>query len=521
MPYARAFTRDIFISYCHADNENPLGVGWIEMFHKILSIRLRQILGSRVAEEEPSIWRDARLQGNDVFANVLGEELANVALVVSIMSPSYVRSDWCTSEVKAFCQAAEASGGLTVANKARLFKVLKTPVDRDRHPPALQNQIGYEFFTVDRDTMVPREFTLTPGDSNAAKALEVINDLAYHIKTTLDALNTAHAAGEPIARIASPLAPLTGSAAGRTVYLAETSFELDEARSQVRRDLEARGVRVLPAGDLPVRHPEQFRQAVGEALRQCDVSVHIVAPGRSLVLPGEVHDTVYLQNLIAAERCAESALTRLIWIPDGATPRPDDPLQRAFIDQLHSDPSAQKSAEVLTSPVQGLIARIHDALRKLDEPKTRPAAPPAPDAGRSLVYLIAHPDDMRAMEPVRQYLFDCGLEVLDPLSDPNATERDLFESHKMNLIDCDAAVVCFGMAGEFWVRSQLSDGQKALGWRSGRPMKARAIYLGPPDSPPKARLRSHDYLVLDGRAGFQSALVAPLLNALGQAPDQR
>ena len=50
MPYARAFTRDIFISYCHADNENPLGVGWIEMFHKILSIRLRQILGSRVAE---------------------------------------------------------------------------------------------------------------------------------------------------------------------------------------------------------------------------------------------------------------------------------------------------------------------------------------------------------------------------------------------------------------------------------------------------------------------------------------
>ena len=100
----------------------------------------------------------------------------------------------------------------------------------------------------------------------------------------------------------------------------ETSFQLDDERNQARRDLEARGVRVLPEGDLPVRHPLQFRQAVNEALAQCDLSVHMVAPDRSLVLPGEVHDTVYLQNQIAAERCTRSDLTRLIWIPEGLTP---------------------------------------------------------------------------------------------------------------------------------------------------------------------------------------------------------
>ena len=191
MTYASAFERDIFISYCHSDNENPIGLGWIEVFHKILSIRLKQILGARVPQEEPSIWRDARLQGNEAFANALGDELANVALVVSIMSPSYVRSEWCAREVLAFCQAAEERGGLTVGNKARIFKVLKTPVDRDQHPSALQSQIGYEFFTLDKETMIPREFTLTPGDINAYKALEVINDLAYHIKATLDAVNQA------------------------------------------------------------------------------------------------------------------------------------------------------------------------------------------------------------------------------------------------------------------------------------------------------------------------------------------
>ncbi len=513
MTYASAFERDIFISYCHTDNENPLGLGWIEMFHKILLIRMNQILGARLPQEEPSIWRDARLQGNEAFANVLGDELRKVALVVSILSPSYVRSEWCAREVSAFCQAAQERGGLTVGNKTRIFKVLKTPVDRDQHPPALQSQIGYAFFTLDKDTKIPREFTLTPGDSNTAKALEVINDLAYDIKATLDAVNQAlgtlqHGARLGVLPPPSPAPP----AARRSVYLAETSFALDDERSQVRRDLEARGVRVLPEGDLPVRHPLQFRQAVNEALAQCDLSVHMVAPDRSLVLPGELHDTVYLQNQMAAERCTRSDLTRLIWIPEGLTPGEDDTLQRQFITMLHCDPEAQKNAEVLTNPVHALIARIHETLRKLDEPKKRPA----PALSRSLIYLIAHTDDGPMAEPLRETLFDSGCEVRDALSDPNATEKEIFESHKMNLIDCDAAIVCFGKAGEFWMRSQQSDAQKAIGWREGKPMKARAIYLGPPDTPPKARLRTHDYLVLDGRAGFDAKILKPLLEALAR-----
>ncbi len=510
MTYASAFERDIFISYCHTDNENPLGLGWIEVFHKILLIRMKQILGARVPQEEPSIWRDTRLQGNDAFASVLEEELRKVALVVSILSPSYVRSEWCAREVSAFCQAAEERGGLTVGNKTRIFKVLKTPVDRDQHPPALQSQIGYEFFTLDKETKIPREFTLIPGDGNAAKALEVINDLAYHIKATLDAVNQGLRATPDVLQLPPPTR--------RSVYLAETSFELDDQRNQIRRELEARGVRVLPEGDLPVRHPLQFRQAVNEALAQCDLSVHMVAPERSLVLTGEVHDTVYLQNQMAAERCTRSDLTRLIWIPEGLTPREEDTRQRQFITMLHCDPEAQKNAEILTNPVQALIARIHDLLRKLDEPKKRPAPSPAAARARSLLYLIAHPDDVQMSEPLRETLFDCGFEVLDALSDPNATEKEIFESHKMNLIDCDAAIVCFGKASEFWMRSQQSDAQKAIGWREGKPMKARAIYLGPPDTPPKIRLRSHDYLVLDGRTGFDAKILTPLLETLGSPP---
>jgi hypothetical protein len=518
MTYSSAFARDIFISYCHTDNENPLGPGWIEIFHKILAIRMKQILGARAPQEEPSIWRDVRLQGNEAFASTLSDELRDVALIVSIVSPSYVRSEWCAREVAEFCRAAQERGGLTVDNKTRIFKVLKTPVERDKHPPVLQSQTGYEFFTLDNDTKIPNEFTLTPGDSNGAKALVVINELAYHIKATLDVVNQATDATRVTA--GSPATP-AASAARRSVFLAETSFQLDGERGQVRRDLEARGIRVLPEGDLPVRHPQQFRQAVSEALEHCDLSVHMVAPDRSLVLTGERHDTVFLQNQLAAERCTRSSLTRLIWMPEGMTPREDDALQREFVGMLHSDPEAQKNAELLITPVQTLIARIHDTLRKLDEPKPRAVAPAdlTLPAGRPVVYLIAHPDDLPIADALRDHLFDRGCDVLDALTDPHATEKEIFETHKMNLIDCDAVVLCVGTAGEFWMRSQLSDAQKAVGWRGGRPLKARAIYLAPPDTPPKARLRIHEYLVLDGRARFDATQLEPLLAALG-APAQ-
>lgn len=514
MTYASAFERDIFISYCHTDNENPVGDGWIEVFHKILQIRLRQILGSRTPQEEPSIWRDTRLQGNDEFADVLSDELRQAALVVSVMSPSYVRSDWCLREVAAFCEAARARGGLTVGNKTRIFKVLKTPVERDRHPLVLQSQIGYPFFTLDKDTRIPKEFTLTRGDRNEAEAREVINDLAYHIKETLDAVNQALRPTPLVGAQPATTAGAPEAAACHSVYLAETSFLLDAERNQVRRELEAHGLRVLPDGDLPVRHPGQFREAVSAALVACELAIHMVAPERSLVLPGETHDTVFLQNQIAAERCAQFRLTRLIWIPDGTAPRENDTLQRDFIRRLHTDPEAQKNAEVLTNSLQGLIARIHDALRKLYAPA--PAAPPAAGTRRAAIYLIAHPDDTAMADPLRDHLFDSGFDVLDPLTDPNASETELFESHRMNLVDCDAVIICYGQAGEHWTRTKLSDAQKAIGWRNGRPMAARAIYLGTPGTQSKARLRLHDYLVLDGRAGFDSSQLAPLQALLSQ-----
>jgi hypothetical protein len=138
------FEGDAFISYAHLDNVELVEgrKGWVANLHRALEVRLAQLLG-----KESRIWWDPKLQGNDVYAFTLIDQLKRVAALVAVISPRYVRSDWGRKELAEFCKAAGEQGGLRVHDKARIFKVLKTPVpsisSRRRGPPRIQ------FFKVD------------------------------------------------------------------------------------------------------------------------------------------------------------------------------------------------------------------------------------------------------------------------------------------------------------------------------------------------------------------------------------
>jgi len=143
----KKFAKQIFISYSHIDNQplSPEQMGWITRFHHTLEALLSTRLGRNV-----EIWRDNKLRGNDVFAEEIVKQFKNVALMVSILSPRYINSEWCTREAREFCQEAEKSGGLVVGNKTRLIKVVKTPIDSsDTLPDCFNRVLGYDFYTLD------------------------------------------------------------------------------------------------------------------------------------------------------------------------------------------------------------------------------------------------------------------------------------------------------------------------------------------------------------------------------------
>ena len=139
------FTVDVFISYAHIDDETfiPGEKGWITTFHNALEKRLAQQLGERV-----QIWRDIeRLEGNDMFAEKIVSQFSKTAIMISVITPRYIKSEWCIKEVNEFVRVAESNIGVRVNDKLRIFKVIKTPVEINLHPKELQGTLGYNFYT--------------------------------------------------------------------------------------------------------------------------------------------------------------------------------------------------------------------------------------------------------------------------------------------------------------------------------------------------------------------------------------
>ncbi len=119
---------DLFISYAHIDDLSPFGEekGWIDLLHERLSVLLAQALGY-----EPRIWRDGhRLQGNDELSGAIGAGVTRSLLLVPVISPRYVQSDWCNREMEAFHAAQAQQGPLpgSPGFRSRVFKVVKTPL---------------------------------------------------------------------------------------------------------------------------------------------------------------------------------------------------------------------------------------------------------------------------------------------------------------------------------------------------------------------------------------------------------
>ncbi len=126
------FEKHLFISYAHADNKTTPddNKGWVSRFHEYLESYLSTNIG-----EDAAIWRDERLRGNDIFASEIVEQFPHTAVLVSLLSPRYIESEWCIREVNEFCDVAGKHGGLVVDNKARVLRVMLT--DRDRLHSAL------------------------------------------------------------------------------------------------------------------------------------------------------------------------------------------------------------------------------------------------------------------------------------------------------------------------------------------------------------------------------------------------
>ena len=495
------FEGDAFISYAHLDNLELVEgrKGWVANLHRALEIRVAQLLG-----QESRIWWDPKLQGNDVFAITLVDRLQRVAALVVVVSPRYVKSDWGRREIDEFCKAAEQQGGLRVRDKVRIFKVLKTPVPLDQHPPELQPVLGYEFFKVDRETGKVRELDAIFGPEAQRDFWLKLDDLAHDMCCLLEML-----------RENEPAATVSG-ANGDPVYLAVTTSDLRDEREAIKRHLEQRGKTVLPDRPLPVAEAD-VQAAIREDLARCRMSIHMVGDTYSMVPEGGVDSLLEIQHELARERAARAPFSRVVWIPPGL--QVEDARQQELVERLRSDPRFVTGTELLETPLEDLRTWIDAWFKKEEKPVRETPGAATPASSSAQVYLIYDKRDAEAILPCADFLFK-DFEVIHPVFEGD--EAEVREYHEENLRSCDGALIFYGAGNECWLRRKLREIQKSAGYGRTKSMPVVGISLVAPRTPEKERFRTHEALVIQQWDGFSPDLLQPFVSRVkegGQAHD--
>lgn len=489
-----SFEQDAFISYAHIDNEplTPGQKGWVTQFHATLQAMLSQRLG-----EKARIWRDDKLAGNDVFADEIVGQFAKTALLVSILSPRYVRSEWCTRELQEFCKAAAHSGGVTLGNRSRVFKVIKTPFEQTAAlPEPVQQTLGYPFYALDGDD--PKELDPAFGDEARQQFLSKLSSLAWEIAKCLQQLVQSAPGGGTAAAPARPV-----------VFLADCGRDLRDVRERLATELRMHGHEVLPAQQLPPNEDALLPELKSQ-LERCALAIHLI--GRSV---GPVPDgpsgrsLVMLENELAAERCRQAGLRRIIWLPEGVAGERVE--QQAFIDALQRDAALQFGADLMRGDVEALKGAMHLALRRIEAPAATKALAPAADAAQAgVVHLIMSEADRAASVPLLKLLRAQQLRVTIPVFVGDAAA--VREANAQLMSDSDAVILFYGAGDEVWkfhqqneLRKHAADGKRRSVWTC----------LMPPSSPDKQLLRQlADPDLIDLLDGVSLAALQPLLAAL-------
>ena len=240
MGYVPGLAHDVLVSYAHGDNET----GWVTYFETRLRQRLRERLGFT-----PEVWRDDRkLGGGDSFPDEIEDALSSTGIVASVVSPSYLVSEYCRRERLLFDQALKArSESLQIGNRFRMVKAIKTPSPGHMHRQLLPKALGFDFFMEDPAPDAYAEFV--PGTREFEMALD---RLAAWLAETLRLMRNQK----------------------QGIYIAEPPpVELDTDWRKLRVELEAKGYRVLPELRLdPIAFDDE---AIRMAVEPAALSVHL------------------------------------------------------------------------------------------------------------------------------------------------------------------------------------------------------------------------------------------------------
>ncbi len=445
MAYTTGFKNDVLISYAHQDNT----AGWVTEFHRQLEDRFGQLLGK--ASTEVVIWRDPRLDPTNLISPEILEQLKKTAVLLSIITPSCMVSDWCIDERSKFQFYAALNGGYTVGNSIRAMNVIKTPLRNDG-PRSLRSSLNLEFYWRDEQSGRFREYS--PADPQFAQH---IDSLAQSLLAFFDRLNERPTVNPKDA-----------------VFVALTPPDTRPTRDKIVQELEALEFVVLPAdGFVSVERPG-FARAIEDCLSMSRLAVHFAGASAGVVPEGESMPLTALQFDLATRH----QLPRIVWLEPGVT------ASAQFQDVL--DASDRHGTEILNNASQG----VTDLKRLIVTMLGNLRQPPPPADSRLNIYLLCdapdYPTPPTAATPnlskqIQEFLTQKGYAVWLPLIGAK-NEQERTDDHEATLEMSDAVLVMWGATDEAWFRKRARELASIEVKRAYRPLRARALLLAEPPS---------------------------------------
>jgi hypothetical protein len=300
MPLTKDYTYDIFISYCHSDNETLFNevTGWIENFCDNLKPCLLKLTGKK----DVAIWWDKdRLKGNTYFDESIETAVESSAILLCLNSHLYLNSDYCKQERELFYNHAKTESGIKIGEDSRILNVLLYnipyqewpaefagtpgfPFHNERGQPLEMNESEFkETFLSFCDTLVTllKKFDIQPPQDPPIFDIffgEVEDDLRDLRKITIDEIKK-----ETI-----------------TITDKKTNAELKKQKFEII------------AGVPPPFEKEKHEEVVNKDLEKVELSVHLLdnVAGRNI---SEEEPLCYPQR--QAELSLLTTKPKLIWVP--------------------------------------------------------------------------------------------------------------------------------------------------------------------------------------------------------------
>jgi hypothetical protein len=479
MAYVPNCKCDVFVSFAHLDDV-AIGTSppWVSAFASDLKKVLRMRLGVREDEGLKVFFTGhSSLEAGLNVESALMENASSSAIFVAVTSPAYVVEDsWTMRELASFQKAT--------GNVGRIYAIEHLPLDsNEEYPTPLRDLKRMAFWQKHPVREIP--VTMPVGSDIY---LQTLFDLAEQIRKHLKKLRQEQrgTSGTVVRLARTVLSEVRETRVGSTIFLAQVTDDLDPEREQVRRYVEQYGVTVLPANVYPQGGAE-FASASEADLARADIFVQLLGRTHAKRPP----DLPLGYDRLQFEQAIARGIPILQWLHPDVDPA-------SVSDREHAKLLAGEN--VMRT---GLEAFKADVVKRIAAPP-----PASPSAQERFVFINADGSDLRLAENLRREFRLANLSAAIPALQGSSEEvrLDLEE----NIVDCDALVMIYGETTPVWVRGQLRLYSKLKGRRK-QPLKALAIYFGPPESKPDIGMDLPEIHRIDYRDGRAAESVRQLL----------